>query len=82
MISLTLTQIEILDYLESSPRSPTLDEICLRFDYRSTRAAKEHLIALEKKGRVETTHGARRSVRVVMPLRADERAQIATGRAA
>jgi len=54
MQNLTPRQQEIFDYLLSHQQErgypPTLREICSQFGMRSTRAASDHLKALERKG--------------------------------
>ncbi|MFA5262887.1 MAG: transcriptional repressor LexA [Opitutaceae bacterium] len=61
--SLPPGQLAVLRFLEAravaGESTPTLREICKEFDYRSTKAAFDHIVALEEKGYVLRTRGAR-----------------------
>lgn len=61
--SLPPGQLAVLRFLEARATAgepaPTLREICKKFDYRSTKAAFDHIVALEEKGYVRRTRGAR-----------------------
>jgi repressor LexA len=56
-------QLAVLRFIEARERAgesaPTLREICREFDYRSTKAAFDHLVALEEKGHIRRSRGAR-----------------------
>ncbi len=60
---LTDRQRQVLNFIASFMRDegypPTLAEICQEFHLASTNAANDHLAALEKKGYVKRTSGAR-----------------------
>ena len=66
---LTVAQREVLHFLEDRSEkgepSPTYREICKRFGYRSTKAAFDHVVALERKGRVTRERGRSRGLRLV-----------------
>lgn len=53
-MELTETQTKVLGFLEdelvASGNAPTCREICKRFNFKSPKAATDHLAALEKKG--------------------------------
>lgn len=62
---ITDRQREILEfvrgYIMLNGYSPTLDEIANRFGFREN-AAKDHLLALEKKKAIRRAHGVGRSI--------------------
>lgn len=66
---LTRTQRCVLNFLEERSANgeapPTYREICERFGYRSTRAAADHVSALEKKGLVIRDKKCARGLRLV-----------------
>lgn len=66
---LTQRQNEILNFLrefiEMNGFPPTLREICLHFGMASTRAASDHLIALQRKGSITLDEGKARGIRLV-----------------
>lgn len=66
---LTVAQREVLHFLEDriekGEPSPTYREICRRFGYRSTKAAFDHVVALEKKGYVTREKGFARGLQLV-----------------
>lgn len=61
--SLPPGQLAVLRFLEArdgaGESAPTLREICKEFGYRSTKAAFDHVVALEEKGYIRRTRGAR-----------------------
>jgi repressor LexA len=61
--SLPPGQLAVLRFIEAraaaGKSSPTLREICKEFDYRSTKAAFDHVVALEDKGYIRRVPGAR-----------------------
>jgi len=69
MQRLTLRQQEIYDYLsrhlEEHGYPPTLREICAEFGMRSTRAASDHLLALERKGFIARTRDRSRGIELI-----------------
>jgi repressor LexA len=72
---LTARQREIYDFLveyaEENGYPPTLREICHRFGMASTRAASDHLKALDRKGFIGRSPDLSRAIR--FPLRTAER---------
>lgn len=71
MRRLTPRQQEIYDYLsqhlEAHGYPPTLREICSEFGMRSTRAASDHLLALERKGYITRTRDRSRGIELRGP---------------
>ncbi len=71
MERLTPRQQEIYDYLYrhllENGYPPTLREICKEFGMRSTRAASDHLLALERKGFIIRTRDRSRGIELVGP---------------
>ncbi len=71
MQSLTTRQQEIYEYLarhlEDRGYPPTLREICSEFGMRSTRAASDHLLALERKGYIVRTRDRSRGIELMGP---------------
>jgi len=71
MRRLTSRQQEIYDYLsrhlEEQGYPPTLREICTEFGMKSTRAASDHLQALEKKGYITRTRDRSRGIELKGP---------------
>jgi repressor LexA len=71
MQQLTSRQQEIYDYLsqhlERHGYPPTLREICGEFGMRSTRAASDHLIALERKGYIARAKDRSRGIELIGP---------------
>jgi repressor LexA len=69
MQRLTLRQQEIYDYLarhlEEHGYPPTLREICAEFGMKSTRAASDHLLALERKGFIARTRDRSRGIELM-----------------
>jgi len=65
---LTASQKNILEFLEEriadGESPPTYREICQRFGFRSTKAASDHITALEKKGLVIREKGCSRGLRL------------------
>jgi repressor LexA len=72
MIELTKRQRQVLDFIQSVRRStessPTLREIATHFRFKSSRAAADHLVALKRKGFIESDSGKARSLRITSPL--------------
>jgi repressor LexA len=66
---LTTPQRMVLRFLEeridNGETPPTYREICKRFGYRSTKAAADHIAALERKGYVTRGNGSARGLRLV-----------------
>ena len=71
MRQLTPRQQEIYEYLarhlEQHGYPPTLREICSEFGMRSTRAASDHLLALERKGYINRTRDRSRGIELKGP---------------
>jgi repressor LexA len=71
MDRLTSRQLEIYEYLarhlEERGYPPTLREICHEFGMRSTRAASDHLLALERKGYIARTKDRSRGIELIGP---------------
>jgi repressor LexA len=71
MRKLTPRQQEIYEYLEDHLREhgypPTLREICANFGMKSTRAASDHLIAIERKGYITRTKDRSRGIELRGP---------------
>lgn len=72
---LTERQHEVLTfvaaYIDSEGFPPSLRDICKRFEMTSTNAARDHLLALERKGYVKRPHVAKRtarSIKVIHPV--------------
>jgi repressor LexA len=69
MDALTVPQRKVLLFLEERSQAgepaPTYREICKRFRYKSTRAAFDHVAALERKGFVTREKGRARGLRLV-----------------
>src|SRR5436309_1535269 len=65
----TVPQRCILDFLEERSANgeapPTYREICVRFGYRSPKAAADHVAALERKGLLVREKGCARGLRLV-----------------
>jgi repressor LexA len=66
---LTAPQRRVLRFLEQLVENgdppPTYREICERFGYKSTKAAADHITALERKGLVKRRKGCSRGLRLV-----------------
>ena len=66
---LTATQQMILDFIQdriaNGEPPPTYREICKQFGYKSTKAAADHVVALEKKGYLTRKNGRSRGLRLV-----------------
>jgi repressor LexA len=66
--NITKRQREVLQFIIDSIRDrglpPTISEICEEFNISSTNGASDHLTALEKKGYIERTSKAARSIRL------------------
>lgn len=71
MEALTRRQQEIFDFIvemwRSSFRTPTLEEIANEFGYRSPTGARDHLLALERKGMIRREAGKARSIKITDP---------------
>lgn len=71
MHNLTPRQQEIYEYLathlEDHGYPPTLREICSEFGMKSTRAASDHLLALERKGYIARTRDRSRGIEIMGP---------------
>ena len=71
MRPLTPRQQEVYDFLENHLRDrgypPTLREICSNFGLKSTRAASDHLQALERKGYITRTPDRSRGIELRGP---------------
>jgi repressor LexA len=69
MMTLTEKQEKIFNYLKEIQRagalSPTISEISEHFGFRSTRSARDHLKALERKGVIRRDANKARSIRVL-----------------
>ena len=67
MVTLTEKQKEIYNYLQEVWRaggpSPTISELSEHFGFRSTRSARDHLKALERKGVIRRDANKARSIR-------------------
>jgi repressor LexA len=72
MTELTKRQRQVLDFVQSAQRTggppPTLREVAVRFGFKSSRAAADHLDALKRKGFLESNPGKARSLRVISSL--------------
>jgi repressor LexA len=83
--SLPPGQLAVLHFLEAraaaGESAPTLREICREFDYRSTKAAFDHVVALEEKGYLRRTRGARGIQLVNRPKGVPLLGRITAGRA-
>lgn len=84
MQELTERQAEILDFISVAVSEtgypPTLQEICDAMGYRSPNAARDHLLALERKGAVELEFGASRAIRLTNPGGVPVIGRVAAGR--
>ena len=71
MKRLTVRQQEIYDFLtrhlEEHGYPPTLREICSEFGMKSTRAASDHLLALERKGYINRARERSRGIELMGP---------------
>jgi repressor LexA len=65
---LTNRQREVLEFVQArsgkTGSAPTLEEICRRFHFRSTNAAREHLRLIQQKGYLERRPNRARGIRV------------------
>jgi repressor LexA len=65
---LTTRQRQVFDfvqtYFEETDSTPTLEEICRHFRFKSTNAAREHLRLIQKKGYLERRTHCARGIRV------------------
>jgi repressor LexA len=65
---LTTRQRQVFDFvqarLEETGSTPTLEEICSHFRFKSTNAAREHLRLIEQKGYLERRPHCARGIRV------------------
>jgi len=72
MSGLTRRQQQVLEFIQRSQQTtgttPTMREIAAHFEFRSPRAASDHVAALRKKGFLSSEPGLARSLRVVSPL--------------
>lgn len=68
MREMTERQSEILEfiigYVERNGYSPVVSEIAYRFDIKPN-AARDHILALERKGMIKRTHNIGRSIVVL-----------------
>ena len=73
MEELTSRQKQLLRYIEERIRAdgfpPTQAEIAANFGFRSATAARNHLLALARKGAIEHTDSASRGIRIKAPDR-------------
>lgn len=71
MDELTARQKQLLRYIQERIRAdgfpPTQAEIAANFGFRSATAARNHLLALARKGAIEHTDSASRGIRVKAP---------------
>ena len=71
MKELTTRQIEILDFITNYEWRhgfwPSIRNIQMEFDYKSTNAVMGHLRALERKGAIERIPGQARTFRINRP---------------
>lgn len=65
----------IRDYIESNTESPTIEEICKRFDLRSAATVHQHLGSLEKAGLITRVPNVARGVRLIEQHRGDKGGQ-------
>lgn len=69
MTELTERQREVLDFIKTSTnnagRPPTLREICIALGFKSTNAANDHLLALERKGYIARDPMVSRGIRLL-----------------
>lgn len=70
---LTEQQQRILDFIKGFIAehgvSPTRQEIADEFEFASTNAAQQHVVALERKGYVETLGSGKRAGKIARGLR-------------
>lgn len=68
MISPTVQQIKILDYLKrffaEHHQSPTYSQIRIEFGFKSISAAQKHIFYMGKKGLVHKPHGAHKRITI------------------
>ena len=66
--TLTPRQRQVLEFVqicaEESGSAPTLQEICNRFSFKSTNAARQHLKLISQKGHLELSPGRARGIRL------------------
>jgi repressor LexA len=69
--TLTDRQQEVLTYIESFIEhhgwAPTRKEICDHFKFKSSNAANDHLISLEKKGYIQLGRATSRGIKINDP---------------
>lgn len=69
MDKLTEKQEEVFQflqkYIKENMMSPSIKEICYYFDYKSPKAASDHLQALEKKGYIKREKKKSRSIKLI-----------------
>lgn len=67
--SLTSRQAEVFAFLEERQTAtgfmPTLEEICAKFGFKSTNAARQHLRLIQNKGKLERLKGKPRAIRLL-----------------
>lgn len=74
MIKLTRRQAEVLDYIERQDIPPSLREIGMFLNIRSTNGVSDHLKSLVRKGRIASSRGIKtRQIRVISRLTEEER---------
>lgn len=61
----------ITDSINLKGYPPSVREIADHFGFRSVNAVIGHLVALERKGRIERAPGLARAIRVILPTDAD-----------
>ena len=78
---LTSRQAQLLDFLfefqSKEKMAPTYREIVTHFGFTSTKAAADHVCALEKKGYVRRHGGRSRGIELIMPVQKTDQEGIA-----
>ncbi|MDD5168891.1 MAG: transcriptional repressor LexA [Syntrophales bacterium] len=80
IMPLTEIQTKILKFIkecrDNEGSSPTYREIARRFNYKSPRAAVDHVRALEKKGYLTRRSGLSRGISIILAIREPNRSTI------
>ncbi|MCP5523314.1 MAG: repressor LexA [Verrucomicrobiales bacterium] len=72
MKALTKRQQQVMDFIRDTVQTvgipPSLREICTHFDFKSVKAASDHVAALRRKGLIVGKSHQARSLQIVSPL--------------
>lgn len=72
MTNLTLKQLRVLEWVNRFSKErgyqPSLREMCDAFHFKSPNGAMAHILALKRKGYVDSVEGQQRTLHLIRPL--------------